>query len=689
MVGFDGWLEPWWFERQVDPRSPDFVPGEPRHNLAHRSWTLLGSLGSTARGIVDSRGLVTVGAPGWSLDWWIGADDRWHLPSREVAVRQQLVDDAPVVETAMRVPGGDARHRVFGFRSGGDHLAVEITNDTAVPFALALAVRPANPLGRAAVRCIDLDDLWVLVDGRPGMLLSRRPGLVAVGSEVLGDVVHAVVGGTAAPQWPGPVECRAGRATAAFVFPLAHTATLRVTMPFEAPARGPRSVPTSIPDATRVARGWAAQAGVGARVVLPDQRLQSAFEAARRHLLLADGGEEVTCWPPRVVGWTELAAIVNALDRLGHHDASDQLLRTIPDRQALDGHLVGGNEGLAANGAALHALAEHWRLTRDQQLAESLVGAVAKAGHWIAKRRRTRRGRRPVVGPVVDLVWGLAGLRGAAAMMRAIGQPELAEDLAGFAGGLEVDLHGAIERTRERHGTEVLPTMGDGTVDGGVAENLVTSWLGVLAPDHPSVVATAEWVRSRADVDGAVFELSGRRGLSARLTVHLAALELAVGDRAGLDRLASVVALASPTWAWPEVTNPRSKEGSAGDGHHGATTAELCTLVRRLLVLEGDTELVLCPVVPDTWLGLGWEVHDLPTRFGLLGFAVRWHGERPALLWQLDPHPGVPTPTLRIPGLDPGWSALDTSGEVLLARAEPGALGGPGGPDPASSGSFG
>ena len=43
-------------------------------------------------------------------------------------------------------------------------------------------------------------------------------------------------------------------------------------------------------------------------------------------------------------------------------------------------------------------------------------------------------------------------------------------------------------------------------------------------------------------------------------------------------------------------------------------------------------------MLPDAWLGQGIEVHDAPTHHGVLSFAVRWHGDRPALLWELTPH---------------------------------------------------
>src|SRR5262245_60828206 len=91
-----------------------------RRSGDHVAWTTVGTLDSEARATVDPAGLVTTRPGRWSLDWWIGADDRWHFPALETAVRQTLVDRTPVVETAMRVPGGDAVQRVYGVAARAD-----------------------------------------------------------------------------------------------------------------------------------------------------------------------------------------------------------------------------------------------------------------------------------------------------------------------------------------------------------------------------------------------------------------------------------------------------------------------------------------------------------------------------------------------------------------------------------------
>ena len=71
-------------------------------------------------------------------------------------------------------------------------------------------------------------------------------------------------------------------------------------------------------------------------------------------------------------------------------------------------------------------------------------------------------------------------------------------------------------------------------------------------------------------------------------------------------------------------------------------------------------------LLPDEWQGQSLAVRDAPTHFGLLSYAVRWHAERPALLWELQPHAGVEGVRLTAPGLDQSWSSNELRGEALL-----------------------
>ncbi len=362
----------------------------------------LGTLGHPGRAAVDPSGKVTPVLDGWSLDWWIGADDRWHLPSAEAAVRQRCIDGAPVVETAMRVPGGDAVHTAFAVTGRGESwVLVEVENRTAIPFAVAFAlVPPAPAVGRAGVYELEVGDRWIVANGSGAVWLPRAPNRVAAGPSE-DRVSEVVTGGGAGSDLPARSVSPQGRASAAVIFPLPHTAKIRLVLPMRRAPAAEHVVPATFPDADDVVKGWARHLEEGPRFDLPDARLMSALASSRIQALL---------------------------------DA---------------------------------------------------------------------------------------------------------------------------------------------------------------------------------------------------------------------DRAAPV-------------------------GAPGPAPSDAHDEVRRMLVREDRSGLVLAEGVPREWYGSGWEVHDLPTVFGTFGYAVRWHGSRPALLWELAPNPGVGTVTLTAPSLDPGWSTTSPRGEVLLASSSPG-----------------
>ena len=74
-----------------------------------------------------------------TLDWHIAADDRWHSPADEATVRQRRVDGTAVVETRVRIPGGDAVQRVYSVADHGGLTVIEIENESSLPIAIAFS----------------------------------------------------------------------------------------------------------------------------------------------------------------------------------------------------------------------------------------------------------------------------------------------------------------------------------------------------------------------------------------------------------------------------------------------------------------------------------------------------------------------------------------------------------------------
>jgi hypothetical protein len=106
---------------------------------------------------------------------------------------------------------------------------------------------------------------------------------------------------------------------------------------------------------------------------------------------------------------------------------------------------------------------------------------------------------------------------------------------------------------------------------------------------------------------------------------------------------------------------------SAPDPTSAPAGVRLLSWVERRLVRwpsDRDTAVDLLPGYPDEWIGQNLAVYDVRRRSTALGFAVRWHEARPALLWELN----EPWP-LTCRRLDPSWSSGERQGEALLRSA--------------------
>ena len=192
--------------------------------------TTTGVVGARWRATVTEWGAVEPWDGSKTVDWFVAADDRWHTPQHETSTRQTRVSGTPVVETKVRIPGGDVVQRVYSVADGGGMTIIEVTNDSSLPIAVAFT---------------------------GGRLLTRRPP-------------------TLVP--PQGIELPAD----AVMHPIGHRSTVTVARAHGAAA----ALPESFPSADQVTHGWLTQTQRASRLQLPDAALAEAVTTARCELLL-------------------------------------------------------------------------------------------------------------------------------------------------------------------------------------------------------------------------------------------------------------------------------------------------------------------------------------------------------------------------------------------------------------------
>lgn len=568
----DGWHLP----RAVSPSDATAARATGAESVstpAAAGLTTLGPLGGAAEVSIDSAGWFGAGAASWSIDWAVRDADGWQRPATDKKVTQQLVEPA-VVETSLPSGGRWIVHRLAVAVVAGEPVAViEIENRTPVAVAVAVAVRPFN-LTSAGIDVVRSVAQGVTVDDAVALTADTAPRSVHL--EANDDAFRLLLGrpdDVPDPTGkPGPVTSTSGAANAALVWPLPHTATLRLSVPL-----------ATAPDANAIApapadvnRGWQRHLEKSMAIQVDDAELGPATFATQRDVL------------SRLPSREAAAAWMAAASEAGFAaDASRGLMRLDP-RFDPGGTIFAIGRTIELGDAASFGRAEALADASADEIdsgfeplptwAEEALEPLAIAAHEL--HRIAKRGGASAAERTPPYLTRGA-VHAAANLLRSIDQPDVAE---------------RVEQVID------LP----------------------VQPPRPGPWDAVQQLRTSA----------------------------------------------SPTWAWSGLGGqPHARS------HDLAISAAWLLHVRRLVLDDdqlgtGGRELRILPEIPLPWRGRDISVYRLPIAGASLSYGVRWHGPRPALLWEITPNDAAAPATtewrLTVPGVSADWSATDLSGEELL-----------------------
>ena len=264
--------------------------------------------------------------------------------------------------------------------------------------------------------------------------------------------------------------------------------------------------------------------------------------------------------------------------------------------------------------------------------------------------------------------------------------PQLAIGLGRIAGTSPGD------EVLQRHGEAVVAVVGHSLTDARTDAATAMLLRAIHSSHGPDAAADAATIRGEMKNEEfgvelarhgvpvadqcvpAVQDVLDRGGRKTTAAIGLGMVAQASMARA-FEPVVATRALAGATWRWPRH--------GCGDSPHAR--AELLVGLRALCLAErsgvasgepaatgAPVEVDLFPGASRSWLGQSMQFSRLPTSAGLLSAAIRWHGARPALLWELTEQRGPFE--IGCQRIDPSFRSSETSGETLLA--EPVALSG-------------
>lgn len=573
---------PWWWQRHRNAEhgvGSAVVLAQP-----------VGVVGGSQVGWVDRRGRLYPSNAGWSLDWAVQVGDEWRFAGATSAVRHDLVDGNALVESRLRIEGGEVTHQVYAVpgSDGQVQVVVRLRNGGKVPVAVAAVLGPWNLHGaapqsmtfgaRAAALTVDGADVvgfsrppaHVLTAGIGDDLSARLRAFAAdagSGRVATDDEAVAPLGGSLAAVWPLIHEGELALVTVAAVPQPQRRRSLRRRQPQPAPAVLRTD---AVPGVDQIAAGWDRHIESGTTIDCPDARLARFIGYALPTALVLVGDDALA-----VVDRLRLAA---ALALWGHPSDAAALARLHADAEGTP------EEAAAWLGAA--AISDLMKPSED--IPDDLVPGT----EW-ALRRLVKAS--PSVWTDVATTWGRHWLT-------ARGQPA------------------AATVTVER-------------------------------PDIPPAPGATNRAGYAALLAGA-----GRTAAAAELLTELAASVEADGglDDGGIPPGlgCDVAALAESLLALVGLFVSVRADGAPAEG-------------------SATTTVQLVPEQIPSFVGHNWGANRLVTPAGSLSFAIRWHGPRPALLWELTLwSPTAPAAIDLRCGMDPSFAGLAAAGETLLAAPE-------------------
>lgn len=192
------------------------------------------------------------------------------------------------------------------------------------------------------------------------------------------------------------------------------------------------------------------------------------------------------------------------------------------------------------------------------------------------------------------------------------------------------------------------------------------SWLlgGLADPERDPVSALIEWdelCRMGERPEPLVDDVARAVELVARRQLPGAEMALQAAER--------ILTQANEDRGANDVRSIIARLADRSDTRNDSLATAVRTFEERLVAPRGSTTEILSGGMPSDWSLQPIEIFHLPaSATASVSYAVRWHGLRPAIVWEVE---GGEV-TLCSSSLDTNWSSSELKGETLLAHtAEP------------------
>ncbi len=387
---------------------------------------------------------------------------------------------------------------------------------------------------------------------------------------------------------------------------------------------------------------WENVLHAGMEIETPEAKVNDTFNASLVYDLLARDhiGENYIQTVNKLqyhAFWLRDASdIVNMYDLTGYPKYASQDLDFFARFQQPDGQFLSQPGQYDAQGEVLWVYGQHYLMTHDLAFAQRVFPSVERAVDWLEKARAADplhlippsfvRDNEYANGHITGYnLLALGGLKDAAILADAVGQPEKAAQYRADYQAYRADFLKALDRCTKLDGGYIPPSL-DGDCGGQDWGNLLGTYPEhIFAPDDPLITATLAHVQSKY-----------REGLTTYGTLRylhdylimkntLTEIERDEQQQPLKDLYAMLVHTSSTQEGFEFAIRVWGNRDFADNlPPHGWFAAEYRIVLRDMMVRIDEGQVHLLSVMSPAWMGAGKSirVERAPTEYGNVGFTL-------------------------------------------------------------------
>ena len=632
------WVFPFWVEEQLNPKSDVFIPRGANIfaiNTTYRNWTILGSIESDEKGVIDLKGMISPKENFPSLDIFIQYNNEYFFPSRNKI--EQTVDDLTgIIKTFYN--GSDFEYNFETFSSEKDKgifLKYNFKSKKSGLYRFLFLIRPFNPESFIPIFDIEIKDNKVFTNSSSFLIpLTKDYKFILFDDET--DINDFKV------NEKNRITSKYGLSTGGIYYELNLNENEEKNFELFLPQEENYSIDLNFDKSKDDKIFFMKKERENELIIdVPDDNINRIFNSNKIYLKSLINSEYITPGPLtyKKFWFRDSAYMIPALMKIGDLKRAEKIIEYFKKKIKRDGYFQSQVGEWDSNGQAIFTMAEYYRYTKDKEFLNEFYPYIKKGAEWIERKRKKYVDSYRLLpssfsaehfGPndlyYYDDYFGLKGLLDASSLANEIGNKNDSENFLKYYLEFKNDVRKAIDKDQKRLNKKICVGAFGRNIDASIIATFTSIFplnLDLLSKDE--IMNSYEELRKRFFVNNCFYQNITHSGINLYLTLEIAEALLYLNkEKEATNLFDSVISLLTKTYTGPEAINPKSLGGCEGDGHHGWLVAELIHFIRNSLLFEKENGVVILSGSRKEWFKDGDKIlfNNGVTYFGNISFEV-------------------------------------------------------------------